>query len=247
MRALLPATLFVPLVMLLAAGCPPTTPAGEGEGEGAAAEGEGEGAAGEGEGEGAGEGEGEGQAGEGEGEGEGGGCQVDGDCGVDQTCQSIFTAGAKACFNTCPTLADPCTTLTGATGTCGNFNNAALHVCFANNADRLPCGNNVNAECADDAALCVTLGDNSHTPQNEHLLAFCLVGCTSNADCTAAGEACSQDIHFHLASDPATSLGVCALTSTAGDACSITPDLVDVCTDGQVCTIPDGTNAGLCQ
>ena len=250
MRALLPLTLTTVLVALLATACPPSTPPGEGEGEGGEGEGEGgEGEGGEGEG---GEGEGgEGEGGEGEGEGAAGGCQVDGDCGANQTCQTIFSAGAKGCFNTCATLGDPCTTVTGnANGQCANFDQAVPpvlpHVCFVNNDDRLPCGNAVNAECLDNNAVCVTLADKAATPQDEHQLAFCLVKCTIDTDCTIAGEACSQDIKFRLGGNT-TEFGVCGPTTAVADVCGVSADRALVCTSGQTCTVPAGDNAGTCE
>jgi hypothetical protein len=231
--------------------CPKAPPAGEGEGEG-------EGAAGEGEGEGegvAGEGEGEGVAGEGEGEGATAGCQTDADCngGNAQSCQTIFSgAGTKGCFATCDTLTAACTTLTGGTGDCENFDatGTAAKICVEQAGDRQPCGDAANAACGDNTpnheAVCVTLGDDPSTPQDEHQFSFCLVPCTTDADCVTPGEACSNDIHFSVGTGGP--FGACAPASTANEACGVSATEATLCTGtGIKCTIPANANEGTCQ
>jgi hypothetical protein len=233
-------TLAFAFTFAVVASLPAHAQVGEGEGEG-------EGVAG-------GEGEGEGVGGEGEGEGAAAGCQTDADCngGNGQSCQTIFSgAGTKGCFATCTTLTSSCTTLSGQTGDCENFDpqGTAPHICVQQAGDRQPCGDAANAACGDNTpnheAVCVTLGDDPSTPQDEHQFSFCLVPCSTDTDCVTAGEACSNDIHFSVGTGGP--FGACAPTSTANEVCGVTATEATLCTGAEKCTIPANTDAGTCQ
>ena len=158
----------------------------------------------------------------------------------------MFNGGTNpsACFKKCnPGVA--CTTFAGnPAGRCVQFGAGRPTVCLFDAGNREPCGNEINAGCADNAAFCVRLGDDQNTPQDEHLYAFCAVGCDANTPCATAGEDCSNQIQFNVGGGP--NLGICAPVSAVADVCGVTPDAMHLCTGTEQCTIPAGTDAGQC-
>ena len=217
----------VAVAVVAGGGCGPAESPAEGEGD------EGEGDEG---------GEGEGDAGEGEGEGDVADCTVDG-CGEGEECGSIFIgAPDSACFATCSDGAVPCTTAVGDTGECRVINAFENPVCRSQAENLGRCGNEVNAGCLDDDAVCVAFDDAGLFPGGE---ATCVRACDVDGDC-GDGLGCSLDLQFLVSGDPAPH-GVCAPLSTVGAACGKRGDgALRLCTSDQQCDRGAGESQGAC-
>jgi hypothetical protein len=229
------------VVVVTAVGCPGDAGTGEGEGDDDDDDDDDDG--GEGEGDVAGEGEGE-VAGEGEGEGPPpapGTCTSDAQCTPTQTCRTIFQVPPgqapppSACFNTCMTVGDACTTTINTAGSCTAIA-ADANICIGGDSGNLgPCGNAANAGCSMETAGCAT-----GPGQN---VGVCIIPCDA-ADMCMNGLVCSKS-PIALQGAGGTTGGVCAPQSAEGDVCGPTATGVAVCSVGQVCNAENGM-AGTC-
>ncbi len=181
-------------------------------------------------------------------------CGLGAGCVEGQVCATVFqsSSGAApppACFATCA-LGSPCTTTIGQTGGCQSTNYG--EICVAQASLNAPCGNQVNAQCAD-TPLCLTVSD----PQTQEVDSRCVRLCSpeepstcSNATLPEQACGCGDDDSLACSDDRLLSSGdgVCATPTTLDSPCGIDPNtgVRQPCTDDLTCALAAGATTGTC-
>jgi hypothetical protein len=131
----------------------------------------------------------------------------------------------------------------GGEGECLLLEGDPTPICIASATDLAPCGNELNARCANDPSVCLTLGNDPGTPDiDESLLSYCALGCDDGTPCPDDATVCSDDVTFNAGGDGP--FGVCVPPTAVDDPCGAGEALL-LCGPGQSCA-PSVGETGAC-